>query len=1075
MGQEVYFITLVGTALVLLAAFSSLIALRVGTPLLLLFLLIGLVTGTDGLGIQFDNAPVAYFVGSLALAVILFESGFGTPISSFRQAAAPALVLATVGVVLTTVVLAAIAWLVTGFTWLESLLLAAALASTDAAAVFFLLRAGNLHIRDRVRSTLEIESGSNDPIAIFLTLTLVSVMSLGATPGPGTLLGEIIAGFLVQLGLGAAAGLIGGLAITRFVRVLALDAGLMPIFVLALALLVFAAAGAVGGSGFLAVYVAGLVAGNLRLRGAAALTRFQNGVSWLSQIIMFLVLGLFATPSQFAQLLPVAIVLGVALIIVARPVAVGLCLLPFRYQPAEITFIAWVGLRGAVSILLAITPLLGGLAHGRDIFNIAFLIVLVSLLVQGWTIGPLARRLGLAVPARIGPLEKVELELPGAAHHELLAYTVVAGSPVERGVRIPRWARPSLVVRGGRSMKYQDAGRLLAGDHVYIFVADRYPRLLDRLFASPTEVDPEDPDFFGTFSLSPDQPAAEIEAAYGAVIRPEERELSIAELMAGRLAGKPEYADRVPLGPVELIARDVDEAGRIVSVGLSIEPDPTRRQLPRLLLPGEMRRRIAALARYTVSRRAARAALGDPPPAQDVATAPSALHPPAPPLQPHTAERQRAADKMAGQDKQAGRNPGPVESHSALMSGRDQEGTPAMPKFSTLDDLDPRGRRVLLRVDLNVPMEQGAVADTTRIERVLPTITEIAGKGGRVVLLAHFDRPKGRPVPEMSLRPVGAALSRLLGRPVAFAADCIGETAAAAIAALGDGDVLLLENTRFHAGEEKNDPEFARALAANGDVYVNDAFSAAHRAHASTEGLARLLPAYAGRAMQAELEALEKGLGSPRRPVIAIVGGAKVSTKIDLLENLVARVDALVIGGGMANTFLFAQGLGVGKSLCEKDLADTARRIMEKAKTASCAVILPVDAVVAWHFEADAPHQIYGVDAIPEDGMILDAGPQSLERIRAAIEDAATLVWNGPLGAFELKPFDQATVAAAQLAARLTGDGKLVSVAGGGDTVAALNQAGVAGDFTYVSTAGGAFLEWMEGKELPGVAALARG
>jgi len=397
-----------------------------------------------------------------------------------------------------------------------------------------------------------------------------------------------------------------------------------------------------------------------------------------------------------------------------------------------------------------------------------------------------------------------------------------------------------------------------------------------------------------------------------------------------------------------------------------------------------------------------------------------------------------------------------------------------MADFRTLDELEPKGRRVLLRVDVNVPMENGRVSDTTRIERVLPTIRELSQKGGKVILLAHFGRPKAKPEPEFSLRPVAAELARLLGASVAFAGDTIGPEAKKAVAAMKDGDVLMLENTRFHGHEEKNDPAFSAELASHGDVYVNDAFSAAHRAHASTEGVARHLPAHAGRAMQGELEALQKGLGNPKRPVIAIVGGAKVSTKIDLLENLVTKVDALVIGGGMANTFLFAKGHGVGKSLCEKDLAETARRIMARAETAGCAIILPVDAVVAWHFEANAPHRVYGVDAIPDDGMILDAGPRSSERIRTAIEDAATLVWNGPLGAFELKPFDTATVNAAKVAAALTKAGRLVSVAGGGDTVAALNQAGAADDFTYVSTAGGAFLEWMEGKELPGVAALRR-
>jgi len=389
----------------------------------------------------------------------------------------------------------------------------------------------------------------------------------------------------------------------------------------------------------------------------------------------------------------------------------------------------------------------------------------------------------------------------------------------------------------------------------------------------------------------------------------------------------------------------------------------------------------------------------------------------------------------------------------------------------TLDGADLKGKRVLVRVDLNVPMENGRVADRTRLERVIPTIQEIADKGGKVVLLSHFGRPKGRD-PKQSLKPIAAALSDVLGRPVAFAEDCIGEAAAKAVASMKEGDILLLENTRFHAGEEKNDTGLAKALAKLGDVYVNDAFSAAHRAHASTEGLAHLLPAYAGRAMQGELDALAKGLETPARPLVAVVGGAKVSTKIDLLENLVARVDALVIGGGMANTFLQAIDIGVGRSLAERDLGATARRIMDKARETNCAIILPVDAVVAGELKANAPHHTYGIDAIPSDGMILDIGAQSVDRVNAAINDAATLVWNGPLGAFEHVPFDQGTVAAARHAAARTRLGKLVSVAGGGDTVAALNHAGVAGEFTYVSTAGGAFLEWLEGKPLPGVEAL---
>jgi len=394
-----------------------------------------------------------------------------------------------------------------------------------------------------------------------------------------------------------------------------------------------------------------------------------------------------------------------------------------------------------------------------------------------------------------------------------------------------------------------------------------------------------------------------------------------------------------------------------------------------------------------------------------------------------------------------------------------------MAGFRTLDDVDVRGKRVLLRVDLNVPMENGKITDATRIERVASTITAIADKGGRVILLSHFGRPKGRD-PKESLKPVAADVAHIIGRAVAFADDCVGEAAEAAVAAMKDGDILCLENTRFHAGEEKNDPGFVAQLAKLGDIWVNDAFSVAHRAHASTEGLGHKLPAYAGRNMQAELEALSKALEAPQKPVIAIIGGAKVSTKLDLLENLVHKVDALVIGGGMANTFLYAQGVPIGKSLAEKELMPTALRILEKADAANCAIILPVDAVVATKFEAHAPSHAYGLDGIPEDGMILDVGPQSIERVRAAIDDAATLVWNGPLGAFELKPFDRGTVAAARHAAERTAAGHLVSVAGGGDTVAALNNAEAGEKFTYVSTAGGAFLEWMEGKPLPGVEVL---
>ena len=396
-----------------------------------------------------------------------------------------------------------------------------------------------------------------------------------------------------------------------------------------------------------------------------------------------------------------------------------------------------------------------------------------------------------------------------------------------------------------------------------------------------------------------------------------------------------------------------------------------------------------------------------------------------------------------------------------------------MTLFHTLDDASVSGKRVLVRVDLNVPMEGGCVSDTTRIDRILPTIREIADKGGKVVLLAHFGRPKGVD-PKESLAPVAVELAKRLGRPVGFASDCIGDAAKAAVDAMKNGDIVCLENTRFHREEEKNDPAFVAALAANGDVFVNDAFSAAHRAHASTEGLARVLPAFAGRTMQAEIEALAKALEQPERPVLAVVGGAKVSSKLELLGNLVKKVDILVIGGGMANTFLAAQGKAVGKSLCEHDLLDTARSVLATAKASGCEIVLPVDGVVASEFKAHAASKTVSVDAVGADDMILDIGSASVKTVAAKLATAKTLVWNGPFGAFELEPFDAGTNAVAQEAARLTKAGKLLSVAGGGDTVSALNHAGAADDFTYVSTAGGAFLEWLEGKPLPGVDALRR-
>jgi phosphoglycerate kinase len=391
--------------------------------------------------------------------------------------------------------------------------------------------------------------------------------------------------------------------------------------------------------------------------------------------------------------------------------------------------------------------------------------------------------------------------------------------------------------------------------------------------------------------------------------------------------------------------------------------------------------------------------------------------------------------------------------------------------FRTLDDVDPRGKRVLLRVDLNVPMAGGAVSDPTRIERLAPTVAEIAAKGGKVILLSHFGRPKQHNAKD-SLAPIASVLAQHLKRDIAFADDCVGPVAEAAVAAMKNGDILCLENTRFHLGEERNDPAYVAALAALGDIWVNDAFSVSHRAHASTEGLGHVLPAYAGRTMEAELVALAKALEAPQRPVAAVVGGAKISTKLDLLGNLVAKVDVLIIGGAMANTFLAAQGVPVGKSLCEHDLAETARRILSVAKAKHCEVVLPVDAVVAKEFKAGAPSRAVATDAVQADDMILDIGPRTVEHVISVLARVKTVVWNGPFGAFELEPFDIGTTEVAEAAAELTAAGRLVSVAGGGDTVAALNRAGATERFTYVSTAGGAFLEWMEGKALPGVAAL---
>ena len=569
--SEFYAVTLVATALVFLAAFSSLIAFRFGAPLLLLFLTIGLGAGVDGLGIEFSNFPLAYVVGSLALAVVLFDSGYGTSLQSFRLSAAPALTLATFGVLLTTFLLGLAAHLLFGFSYLEGLLLGAILASTDAAAVFFLLRIGGINIRDRVRSTLEVESGTNDPMAIFLAIALVELISNGS--GSEGLSLELLKLFVEQMGIGLILGLAGGASIALILRRLHIEQGLAPIFMLALALMIFSFTGMIGGSGFLAVYVAGIYAGSRKLPATVAIKRFQDGMTWLAQIIMFLVLGLLATPSQFPEILLPAVLLALFLVFVARPIAVWLCLLPFDFIQRETGFIAWVGLRGAVSILLGIVPVIGSMENGETFFNTAFIVVMISLVLQGWTIKPLAKRLGLIIPRRIGAIDKVELDLPGTANHELLAYRVVAGSPVLRGERIPRWAMPSLVIRDGKSMRYQYAGRLRENDQVYLFIAPSYSKLLDRLFATEAPVAEDDGEFFGTFAISPSSHVRDIDEAYGPLsISDSERGKTVADLITQRVGGRPDYADRVRLGTIVLIVRDIDEHGHIASVGVSMEP-----------------------------------------------------------------------------------------------------------------------------------------------------------------------------------------------------------------------------------------------------------------------------------------------------------------------------------------------------------------------------------------------------------------------------------------------------------------------------------------------------------------------
>ncbi|MGK6311983.1 potassium/proton antiporter [Neorhizobium sp. DT-125] len=594
--EAFYIILLVGTVLVLAAALSSLLAFRFGAPLLLVFLSIGLLAGVDGLGINFENYPFTFMLGSLALAIVLFDSGFMTPVHSFRIAAAPSLTLASVGVLLTAGIFGLVAALLLGFSWLEGLLLGSIVASTDAAAVFFLLRIGGINIRDKVRSTLEVESGTNDPMAIFLTVALSELIATGQ--GFSGLDLHFLLGFVEEMGLGLIFGLLGGMMIVWVLNRFTSDRGLAPIFVLTLALLVFAFTGVMGGSGFLAVYVAGIYSGNRKMFAKPQIVRFNEGLTWLAQIIMFLVLGLLATPSQFPAILLPAIGLAAFLIFVARPIAVWLSLLPYDFTQQEIGFVAWVGLRGAVSILLAIMPILSGVENGHLYFNTTFIIVLVSLLVQGWTIKPVAERLGLIIPPRMGAVDKVELDLPGKATHELISYRVMKDSPILQGERIPRWAMPSLVIRDGRSIRYQYAGRLKEGDQVYLFVAPNYTKLLDRTFASQVPVDEDDAEFFGAFAISPTRPAKELDAAYGpGLLSPNEQNMTVGDLITSRLGGRADYADRIRFGSIVLIVRELDEHEHIRSIGISLEPVEPATNLPIFINMREIAHRIRDLIR----------------------------------------------------------------------------------------------------------------------------------------------------------------------------------------------------------------------------------------------------------------------------------------------------------------------------------------------------------------------------------------------------------------------------------------------------------------------------------------------
>lgn len=560
---------LVGSGLIALSILTSALAFRFGTPLLLVFLGIGLISGEDGLGLVFNDAEVAYFLGSLALAVILFDSGFGTRVQTLRRAAAPAFVLATVGVFLTTMFVGAAARILFDLPWLYALLMGAIISSTDAAAVFFLLRAGGVKIYKRVRSMLEVESGSNDPMAIFLTVLFIE-MILADTRG--NVMTSFLNGFVLQMGFGLFVGLLGGYLIVEIVNRVHLEQALYPILVMACALCIFGLTAYFGGSGFLAIYVAGIVAGNRSMKGASSLRRHQQGTTWLAQIVMFLILGLFVTPSQFGAVLLPALLLGVFLIVIGRPLAVLMCLLPFRYDRQTITFSAWVGLRGAVSILLGILPTVMGV-EGADIFlNVAFIMVVTSLVIQGWTIKPAARWLKLIVPSGSGPLERIELELPGNPKHELLIYRVLEESPLIVGAAtLPQWARPSLVVRNGRSIQPEHAGPLKAGDLVYLFSPPEYTTLLDRLFSENKSPDHNDKEYFGEFLVNTDANVVDLLQAYD-MQSPRELapDLTVGTFMMNELGGQPVVGDRVPVSMFDLVVRGVHQGKTITEVGLAL-------------------------------------------------------------------------------------------------------------------------------------------------------------------------------------------------------------------------------------------------------------------------------------------------------------------------------------------------------------------------------------------------------------------------------------------------------------------------------------------------------------------------